>query len=201
VEPHAFFAPLPGWAAARALARLESTDLDRLSSIEAVERYYRLGAGVDGALSRIHTGLFETEPRKVDAAELIRDLRQAGKARSLNSLLLYLQDELARRKALEERLTLLPRSAYPFGRLRSDLQKLGVPRSVLDSRGALGRAYAEVARSMAAAIRAAGQELVDAGLSTEAALDQLAAEPQRWAAIGASGARAVAERQTSAGTQ
>jgi hypothetical protein len=201
VEPHAFFPPLPGWSAARALARLESTDLDRLSSIEAVERYYRLGAGVDGALSRIHTGLFETEPRKVDAAELIRDLRQAGKARSLNSLLLYLQDELARRKALEERLTLLPRSAYPFGRLRSDLQKLGVPRSVLDSRGALGRAYAEVARSMAAAIRAAGQELVDAGLSTEAALDQLAAEPQRWAAIGASGARAVAERQTSAGTQ
>jgi hypothetical protein len=54
---------------------------------------------------------------------------------------------------------------------------------------------------MAAAIRAAGQELVDAGLSTEAALDQLAADPQRWVAIGASGARAVAERQTSAGTQ
>src|SRR5262245_38526156 len=59
VEPHAFFAPLPGWEAARALARLEGSELDRLSSIEAVERYYRLGAGVEGALGRLHTGLFE----------------------------------------------------------------------------------------------------------------------------------------------
>src|SRR6266851_1988285 len=117
VEPHAFFGPLPGWDAARALARLESADLDRLSSIEAVERYYRLGAGVEGALSRLETGVFETEPRKVDAARLIAELRRSGKARSLNELLLYLQRELELRKTLDERLALLPRSAYPFGRL------------------------------------------------------------------------------------
>jgi hypothetical protein len=196
VEPRAFFEPLPGWPAARALARLESADLDRLSSIEAIERYYRLGAGVEGALSRLHTGLFESEPRKVDAAALIGELRQAGQARTLNSLLLYLEQQLANRKALEERLVLLPRSAYPFGRLRSDLQKLGVPRTVLDSRGALGRAYAEVARGIASAIRVAGQELTDSGLSAEAALDRLAAEPQRWAAIGTEGAYTVAARQT-----
>ena len=35
VEPRAFFEPLPGWAAARALARLEASDLTRLTSIEA----------------------------------------------------------------------------------------------------------------------------------------------------------------------
>src|SRR5947209_14648632 len=58
VEPHAFFEPLRGWAAARALARLESADLDRLTSMEAVERYYRLGAGVEGAFTRLETGLF-----------------------------------------------------------------------------------------------------------------------------------------------
>jgi hypothetical protein len=153
---------------------------------------------VDGALSRLHTSLFETEPVKVDAPALISELRQAGKARTLNSLLLYLQQELANRKALEERLTLLPRSAYPFGRLRSDLQKLGVARSVLDSRGALGRVYAEVTRGIAGAIRAAGQELVASGVSTEAALDQLAADQPGWAAIGAAGARAVAARLTPA---
>src|SRR6266567_3061840 len=134
VEPHSFFTPLPGWAAARALGRLESADVERLRSIEAIERYYRLGAGVEGALSRLETSLFETEPRKVDAAALIGELRRAGKARTLNELLLYVQRELEQRKALDERLTQLPRSAYPFGRLRSDLQKLGVPRSVLDSR-------------------------------------------------------------------
>src|SRR5579859_6786048 len=110
VDPRAFFEPLPGWAAARTLARLESSDLDRLSGIEAIERYYRLGAGVEGALSRLRTGLFDGEPAKVDAPVLIGELRQAGKARTLNALLLYIQNELANRKALEERLALLPRT-------------------------------------------------------------------------------------------
>jgi hypothetical protein len=196
VDPHAFFEPLPGWAAARALAKLESADLERLSSIEAIERYYRLGAGVDGALSRLHTGLFETEVRMVDTPALIAELRRTGTARTLNLLLLHLQQELANRKALEERLALLPRSAYPFGRLRTELQRLGVPRTVLDSRGALGRAYAESTREMAAAIRSAGLELTASGLSAEAALEQLAREPQRWAAIGAAQTRLVAARLT-----
>jgi hypothetical protein len=200
VDARAFFEPLPGWPAARALARLESSDLDRLSGIEAIERYYRLGAGVEGALSRLHTGLFETEPRKVDAPALIGQLRQSGSARTLNSLLLYLQNELAKRKGLEERLLLLPRTAYPFGRLRTDLQKLGVARTILDSRGALGRAYSEVTREMTTAIRAAGQELMNGGLSAEDALEQLGATPPRWAAIGAEHARGVAAR-LAAGTR
>src|SRR5205814_10436262 len=66
VEPHAFFEPLRGWSAAQALARLESSDLNRLSSIEAIERYYRLGAGVEGGLRRLHTGLFDTQSATVD---------------------------------------------------------------------------------------------------------------------------------------
>jgi len=202
VEPRAFFEPLPGWATARTVARLESADLDRLTGIEAIERYYRLGAGVEGALSRLRTGLFETELQKVDAPAVIADLRQAGKARTLNTLLVYIQNELASRKALEERLALLPRSAYPFGRLRSDLHKLGVPRSVLDSRGALGRAYAEVTREIASAIRTAGQALVASGLNAEEALEQLGSttQPQPWAAIGASQARVVGARLTTPGT-
>jgi hypothetical protein len=196
VEPRAFFEPLPGWAAARSLARLESSDLDRLSGIEAIERYYRLGAGVEGALSRLQTGLFETELHRVDAPAVIGELRQAGMARTLNALLVYLQNELANRKVLEERLALLPRNAYPFGRLRSDLQRLGVPRTVLDSRGALGRAYNEVTREMAGAIRAAGQELVASGMSAEEALEQLGSPttPQPWAAIGTARARIVGSR-------
>ena len=194
VEPHEFFAPLPGWGAAQALARLEAADLDRLSSIEAVERYYRLGAGVNGALTRLHSSLFDTEPCRVDGAALIRDLRQAGKARTLNALLLHLQQELEKRKLLEDRLAQLPRTAYPFGRLRSDLHKLHVPRAILDSRGALGRAYSEVTREMLAAIRAAGQELVASGVSQTDALEQLASEAPRWAAIGAAQARAIAAR-------
>jgi len=194
VDARAFFEPLPGWSAARALARLEASNLDRVSSIEAIERYYRLGAGVEGALSRVETGIFETEPKRVDAEAMIGVLRGRGRARTLNELLLYVQRELEQRRAIDERLAQLPRAAYPFGRLRTDLQKSGVPRAVLDSRGALGRAYAEVTREISTAVRDAGRELVAAGVSPNVALDQLAAEPQRWSAIGTEQARIIAAR-------
>jgi hypothetical protein len=194
VDPRAFFAPLPGWTAAHALARLESSNLDRLSGIEAIERYYRLGAGVEGALSRLETGVFETEPAKVDSELLIAQLRRTGHARTLNDLLLYEQRELELRKGLDERLNQLPRTAYPFGRLRSDLHKLGVARSVLDSRGALGRAYSEVTREMLIAIRADGRVLVATGMTATQALDQLGSQPQRWATIAVEQARTIAER-------
>jgi hypothetical protein len=198
VDARAFFEPLPGWSAARALARLEASNLDRLSGIVAIERYYRLGAGVEGALSRLETGFFETEPVHVDAEALIGDLRRQGKARTLNELLLYLQRELEQRKAVDERLAQLPRGAYPFGRLRGDLHKLGVARAVLDSRGALGRAYAEVTREEIAAIREAGRQLVASGVAPSAALDQLAAQPERWAAVGVAQARIIAARLATA---
>ena len=194
VAARAFFEPLPGWSAARALARLEFSNFDRLTGIEAIERYYRLGAGVDGALSRLEAGVFETEPTHVDAEAVIAELRRRGHARTLNELLLYIQRQLEQRKALDERLAQLPRSAYPFGRLRSDLHKMGVPRAVLDSRGALGRAYAEVTREMLSAIREAGRQLVASGLSPTAALEQLAADAPRWLAVGTAQARSVAAR-------
>jgi hypothetical protein len=192
VEPRPFFEPLPGWAAARALTRIEGSNLDRVASIEAIERYYRLGAGVEGALSRLETGVFETEPARVDAEAQIEKLRRSGKARTLNELLLHLQRELEQRRGLDDRLAQLPRGAYPFGRMRSDLQKLGVPRSVLDSRGAMGRGYGEITRFLLDAIRSSGRDLVSGGLSPVQALDRLAAESPRWSAMGVAQARAIA---------
>src|SRR6266542_26169 len=194
VDPKAFFEPLPGWPAARVLARWEGSDLDRLRSVEPVERYYRLGAGATGGLLRLHTGLFETESPPIDAAALLEELRRGGHAQTLNALLLYLEHRLAGRKALDERLVQLPRAAYPFGRLRADLARGGVPKTILESRGALGRAYAEVTRDMLAAIRTAGQALVADGVAAEAALVQLGANPQRWATLGSQRARALATR-------
>jgi len=194
VDPRAFFEPLPGWPAARVMARWEGTDLERLKSIEAVERYYRLGAGETGALMRLHTGLFDTEPPQIDAPKLLEDLRKEGRANTVNALLLHLEQRLAERKLLDERLAQLPRTAYPFGRLRADLGRAGVPRSVLESRGALGRAYAEVTRDLSSAIRAAGNDLVASGVGSEAALERLAAEPQRWTSLGTTRARELAGR-------
>jgi hypothetical protein len=194
VEPRPFFEPLPGWPAANVLARWEGTDLSRLRSIEAVERVYRLGAGVTGALTRLHTSLFATEAPPVDIPGLLDRLRGSGRAPTLNALLLHLEQQLRERKVLEERLAQLPRLAYPFGRLRSDLTKAGVPRAVLESRGALGRAYGEVTRELMSAIRAAGQQLVDAGRPPEAALEELAIAPQRWASLASTHARSLAPR-------
>ncbi len=194
VEPRGFFQPLPGWPAARVLARWERSDLDRLRSIEPVERYYRLGAGATGALTRLHTGLFETEAALIDAAALLEELRRNGHAHTLNLQFLYLEKRLAERKVLDERLAQLPRAAYPFGRLRADFARAGVSKAVLESRGALGRAYTEITRDLLSAIREAGQVLVASGDSQEAALEQLAEHPQRWTTLGAQRARTLATR-------
>ena len=187
VDPQAFFRPLPGWAAARALAKLDDCDLERLPAIDGVERYYRLGAGAAGALTRLHTGLFDPDPSTIDAAALIaqRQPRQGA----INALLLDLERQLTARKALEERLAQLPRTGYPFGRLRADLARAGAPRQLLGSRGALGRVYAEVMREVASAIRQAGHDLTRGGLSEEQALDRLAQDQHRWASLARDAAR------------
>jgi hypothetical protein len=174
------------------VATLDGCDLDRLRRLDGVERYYRLGAGAAGALVRLRTGLFDTEPATIDAPALIA--RQRPRQGAINALLLDLERQLAARKVLEERLAQVPRAAYPFGRLRSDLAREGVPRQVLESRGALGRAYGEVMREVSAAVRQAGQELTREGLSAEAALDRLAADQERWARFGREQARLVAAR-------
>jgi hypothetical protein len=200
VDPQAFFRPLSGWPAAAALARLEGCDLERLRALDAVERYYRLGAGAAGALTRLHTGLFDAEPTTVDAPALIARYARPVRQGAINALLLDLEQRLAARKVLEERLSQLPRTAYPFGKLRSDLARAGAPRAVLDSRGALGRAYGEVMREVSAAIREAGYAMTAAGLAPEAALDRLAADAERWAALAHEQARQVAERLRAAST-
>jgi hypothetical protein len=176
-----------GWAAARALAKLDGCDLERLPAIDGVERYYRLGAGAAGALTRLHTGLFDPDPSTIDAAALIaqRQPRQGA----INALLLDLERQLTARKALEERLAQLPRTGYPFGRLRADLARAGAPRQLLGSRGALGRVYAEVMREVASAIRQAGHDLTRGGLSEEQALDRLAQDQHRWASLARDAAR------------
>jgi hypothetical protein len=195
VDAQAFFRPLPGWPAAQALARIEGVALERVTSVEAVERYYRLGAGAQGALLRLATPLFEARPPSdFDAVLAIQQLRQRGQAATLNALLVHLDRRLAERRDQEERLNAVARQSYPFGRLRADLARLAVPRAVLDSRGAIGRAHAEVVRELGSAVRAAGRDLVRSGVAVEDALTRLAAETTRWATLGQQYARPVAER-------
>lgn len=200
LDPQAFFRPLPGWPAATELARIERVELERLSSVEAVERYYRLGAGVRGALTKLRTGLFDDQPAPVDVTVEIERLRREGHTRTLNSLLVHLQARLAERRALDEEVASLPRMLYPFNRLRAELARLKVPRAVLDNRGQLGRAHGEVTRHLSAEIRAAGRDLVAMGVSDREALAQLAATPERWQLAARQPLQAVAERLRTAPT-
>ncbi len=195
-----FFQPLPGWPAARALAGVERRRIEAIQTVDALERYYRLGAGIAGALVRLETGLFDESPAQVDAEAYIESWQRRDSRLTLNRLLLDVEHRLVRRKALDERLAMLPRSAYPFGRLRAELSRLGAPRTVLESRGALGRAYGEVTRDVAEAMRLEGHRLVQQGLSAEDALDRLAADAERWSAFGRGRARALAERNWPAET-
>lgn len=181
VDPQAFFRPLPGWDAAVALARLEGADLQRVQSVDGVERYYRLGAGVAGALTRLGTGLFEDQPAQVDVVAAIGDLRRSGRGDSLNALLVDVQDRLQARRALEDQVQALPRAAYPFSAHRADLARLRAPRWVLQSRGALGRAHGEVVRFLSTQIRAEGRSLVQSGVPQDEALARLNANLDRWA--------------------
>jgi hypothetical protein len=131
--------------------------------------------------------------------QAIAGLQRAGKAPNLNVLLLDLERRLSQRRALEDALNALPRTAYSFGALRADLaRRFKAPKAVLDSRGAIGRAHGEVIREVTAAIRAAGRDLVAAGAAEQEALEQLSANPDRWVAIARPVAQRIAERLSGA---
>ena len=52
IDAAEFFTDLPGWDVALALARADGI---RFADVESSERYYRLGAGVLGALRRLQS--------------------------------------------------------------------------------------------------------------------------------------------------
>lgn len=192
VDAYTFFSPLPAWETAVAAARVEGADLGRVRSLEAVERYYRIGAGIMGALTRLNSGLFEEEPAQVDTATMVLEMRSRGRAPNLNVLLVDLDRQSQQRRALEERLAAIPRVAYPFGRFRADLVKAKAPRSLLESRGALARAYGEVTRPVAAQVRAEGRALVASRVHQVEALAHLEATPEQWATLALPHVRRVA---------
>jgi hypothetical protein len=184
VDGQAFFRVLPAWETARALARFEGCDLGRLQGVEAVERYYRLGAGVAGAVARLETGLFEDEPRPADAPAFVHRLRGHRPTGGLNGLLLDLERRMAARRALDEQLGQVVRNGYPFARFRGDLNQARVPRAVQERRGVLGRTYAQVLDAVSAIVREEGRRLVAAGASEADALRELTAQPERWGQVG-----------------
>jgi hypothetical protein len=195
VDPGDFFGPLVGWELGRWLAEMDrSTGL--LAGVEGAERYFRLGAGFAGAMTRLATPLFAEAPTLVDARTELSRLRTSRRLFSSADLARHLERLMATRAAQERSLRDLATTVYPFRQFRTQVAAQGVQLDALDD-GAK-RGYRERYRVALAAVRARlrqeGQALVAAGRSEPAALADMQARIPELAKT----AQAIAKRVLSA---
>jgi hypothetical protein len=167
VDVQAFFATLPGWELALELARADTAPV---SDLESAERYYRLGAGVLGALRRLRTSIFAEQPLELEGRAELAALRARRRLHTTGELVAYLDRALRERAALAMQLERFERSAYPFTAFRRLVEEHGL---AAGSKRA-GRVYGEVLQAVRAEARREGRQLVAAGRSDEQALQALA---------------------------
>jgi hypothetical protein len=184
-----FFSPLVGWDVARALATLDGAHLGRL---ESAEKYYRLGAGVLGALRRLEAGIFAEAPPEIDGPAALARLRRERRLGSVCDVIAYLDRALAARGELVDKLREVERAGYPFGRFREDLAKRGARTGGPGDRR-FNRLYGAIMKVVGQHVRAEGRRLVGAGRTELEALAALATDAARWQAI----ARAELDRRSS----
>jgi hypothetical protein len=191
VDATEFFEPLLGWDVAQALAR---ADAAFLGTLETAERYYRLGAGVLGALRRLESGLFSETLAEVDGPATMARLRRDRRLATTGELIAYLDRALGARSELVERLREVQRAGYPFSQFRADLAARGLPAAGPGAERRWGRLYGGVMKVLDEQVRAQGRELVAAGRTEAQALAELDARRARWTAIAR---RALDERLAS----
>ena len=180
VDATEFFEPLPGWDVAQALARVEGA---YLGTIEAAERYYRLGAGVLGALRKLEAGLFSETLADLDGRTELARLRRERRLNRVGEVIAYLDRALTARSEMLDRLREIERAGYPFGLFREDLVARGLPAAGPGAERRWGRLYGGVMKALGAQIRAEGRELVTRGRTETQVLAELDAGRARWTAF------------------
>jgi hypothetical protein len=180
VDAAEFFEPLPGWDVARALARWEGA---LLRSVEANERFYRLGAGVLGAIRRLRAGLFGEPPTELDGPVEVQRLRQERRFSTIGEMVAYLDRALIARAELVERLRDVERASYPFGMFRQELAARGLPTGGPGAERHWGRLYGSVIKQLGEHLRSEGRSLVSVGRTDAQALAELDASRSRWTTI------------------
>ncbi len=176
VDPAAFFSPLEGWELGRWLAEMDRS-VGLLATIDGAERYFRLGAGFAGALTRLGTPLFADTPAAVDARAELAQLRRSRHLFTSADLASYLERQMAARGALERGLRELATAVYPFRLFRALLAAGGVKLDALDDEQKRGyrERYRAALNAVRARLREEGRALVAAGQSEPAALAELQA--------------------------
>ncbi len=195
VDPIKFFAPLPGWDMAELLARLDRSE-PSLRLLEGAEHYYRIGAGLKGAVAQLQVSVFVRKPPEVPALTAMDWLRPRAKPPSSQSFLQFAERLMSARSQLLQRLRNVTRSPYRFADLMADLRRRGVslPEGEEELPPAERQRWGDVLRRVAVAHRElvyrTGLKLTEAGLSDPEALTRIEGDSRRLA----DRARATAER-------
>jgi hypothetical protein len=180
IDAAEFFPPLPGWDVGLALAR---SDGAYLGTVEACERYYRLGAGVLGALRRLQASVFDDSLPAVDGPALLAKTRRERRLMTSGEVIAYFDRALTARSEVVDRLREVERGAYPYGRFREDLTARGLA-AVGNNDRRWSRVYGSVMKELATELRSEGRRLRVGGASESAVLVELDGQRAKWLARG-----------------
>lgn len=195
VDVSQFFVPLPGWEMARLLARLDRSE-SRLGQLDTAEHYYRVGAGLQGAVAQLQVSVFVRNPPTVAAADAMNWFSAKVRPPSSAGFLQIGERLMQARGQLMQRLKALIRSPYRFADLTETLKTRGHPLPEREEQMSQAdkQKWGDLLRRVAVEHREVvyrtGLKLVDAGLSDPEALTRLEGDQRRLA----DRARASAEK-------
>ena len=185
IDANEFFPPLPGWDVALAMAR---TDSAFLGTVETSERYYRLGAGVLGAIRRLQSSVFDEALPEVDGPAQLAVLRRDRRLTTTGEVIAYFDRALIARSEVVDRLREVERGAYQYGRFREDLTARGLittgPAGNNSNDRRWSRLYGAIMKVLAGEIRAQGRQLRAGGRSDADVLAALETGRAAWTARG-----------------
>jgi hypothetical protein len=173
-----FFSPLAGWDVGVAIAAQEGARR-ALDTLEGAERYYRIGAGVRGALSAARRSIFEPEAPPIDALVELGQLRRAQRLTTTEQLIAYLDRLMSARSERQKAFRQLGRTIYPQTLFRKALRARGIvvpePPEVDPEQRRWGRLYGLTQRELSGRLAVEGRALVAAGQNDAQALIALTA--------------------------
>lgn len=173
-----FFPPLPGWAVGVALARADGA---YLGSLESSERYYRLGAGVQGALRRLQASVFDDTLPEIDAPTVLAQVRRERRLNTTGEVVAYFDRALTARSELVERMREVERGGYGYGQFRQDLTARGIDGGQnADKRWS--RLYGSIMKQLSEEVRLEGRRLRQSGRAELDALSDLDGQRAHWLA-------------------
>jgi hypothetical protein len=198
-DPTEFFGALPGWDIAGLLAGYDRS-AQQLATPDGAERYYRLGAGTQGALIRWHSSIFSVVPAAIDVPAELEELRRRQHIWNSTDISLYLDRMMNVRAERENALVEWLREIYGWSRFRNDLVRAGVNPAELESKQGKrrwGMVFGAIQKAVRSRVCSEGMALVDQGQSDMEALEALQARAAEFGGM----ANAVAKHTVAAAVE